>query len=95
MRKSRHIDISRRLEATKQLGLLEDYQIDWPSNSTIDQPSSAKSLRAPRITVRGRSVFPIQVTKNYVVTLLGHLVPTRGCRDTGPLSIHPFLICIS
>jgi hypothetical protein len=67
MRKSRHIDISSRLEATKQLGLVEDYRIDWPE----------KSLCAPHITVVGRQTFPAQVTKNYVAMLLGHLVPTR------------------
>lgn len=67
MRKARHIDISSRLEATKQLGLLEDYRIEWQRNS----------LRAPRVTVLGRPTFPAQVTKNYVAILLGHLVPTR------------------
>ena len=67
MRKSRHIDISSRLEATKQLGLVEDYRIGWPQ----------KSLSAPHITVIGQSTFPVQVTKNYVAILLAHLVPSR------------------
>lgn len=67
MRKARHIDISSRLEATKRLGLLEDYRIEWQQ----------KSLRAPRVTVLGRATFPAQVTKNYVAILLAHLVPTR------------------
>lgn len=67
MRKSRHIDISSRLEATKQLGLVEDYRIDWRE----------KSLRAPQVTVIGRRAMPAQVTKNYVAILLAHLVPTR------------------
>jgi hypothetical protein len=67
MRKARHIDISTRLEATKRLGLLEDYRIDWPK----------KSLCAPRIIVQGRSAYPAQVTKNYVASLLEQLVPAR------------------
>lgn len=67
MRKARHIDISLRLEATKQLGLLDDYRIEWPD----------KSFCPPRVTVFGRSSFPAQVTKNYVAILLAHLVPTR------------------
>jgi hypothetical protein len=67
MRKARHIDISCRLEATKQLGLVEDYRIDWQD----------KSLCPPHITVIGRPTFPMQVTKNYVAILLEHLVPTR------------------
>ena len=67
MRKSRHIDISSRLEATKQLGLVEDYRIDWPR----------KSLCGPHVTVIGQRTFPAQVTKNYVAILLAHLVPTR------------------
>lgn len=67
MRKARHIDISSRLEATKQLGLVEDYRIEW----------APKLLCAPRVTVRGRSTYPAQVTKNYVASLLGHLVPAR------------------
>lgn len=68
MRKARHIDISNRLEATKQLGLVEDYQIDWPE----------RSLRAPRIVVQARPSFPAQVTKNYIASLLEQLVPSRG-----------------
>ena len=67
MRKSRHIDILSRLEATKQLGLVEDYRIDWPE----------KSLCAPHITVIGQRTFPTQVTKNYVAILLAQLVPAR------------------
>lgn len=74
MRKSRHIAISWRLEATKQRGLVDDqrglvddYCIDWRENS----------LCPPRITVTGRPTFPAQVTKNYVAILLGHLVPAR------------------
>lgn len=66
MRKARHIDISTRLEATKRLGLLEDYRVDW------DKP-----LGAPRVTVRGRPAYPAQITKNYIADLLGELVPAR------------------
>ena len=79
MRKARHIDIFARLEATKRLGLVEDYRIDW-------QPSA---LSAPRVTVWGRSSSPVTVTRNYVATLLDSLVPTRAIvvrRDTTPLS---------
>jgi len=68
MRKARHIEISSRLEVTKQFGLVEDYRIDWPTGS---------SLRAPRITVRRREVYPAQITRNYVTTLLEPLVPSR------------------
>lgn len=68
MRKARHIDISSRLEATKQFGLVEDYRIDWPPGS---------HLRAPRVTVRSRSAYPEQLTRNYVTTLLEPLVPSR------------------
>ena len=68
MRKARHIDISSRLEATKQFGLVEDYRIDWPHGSP---------LRAPRVTVRSRSAYPLQMTRNYVTTLLEPLVPSR------------------
>ncbi len=67
MRKARHIDISSRLEITKQHGLLADYRIEWPG----------QSLRAPRITVIGRNEFPATVTRNYVAILLAHLVPSR------------------
>lgn len=67
MRKSRHIDISTRLEATKRLGLLEDYRVDWE-----------RPLSAPRVTVRGRSTCPAQITKNYIADLLAELVPARG-----------------
>jgi hypothetical protein len=67
MRKARHIDISSRLEATKQFGLVEDYRIEWRE----------KSLCPPRVTIRSRSTFPVQVTRNYVASLIGHLVPTR------------------
>jgi hypothetical protein len=67
MRKARHIDISVRLEATKRLGLVEDYRIDWPE----------KSLCSPHVTVIARSAHPQTVTKNYVSILIGHLVPTR------------------
>lgn len=75
MRKARHIDIATRLEATKRLGLLEDYRVDW------DKP-----LGAPRVVVRGRSVYPAQITKNYIVDLLAELVPTRGIVVTRPSS---------
>lgn len=67
MRKARHIDISARLEATKQLGLVEDYRIDWRE----------KSLCAPRVTICARPATPQQVTKNYVAILLEQLVPAR------------------
>jgi hypothetical protein len=67
MRKARHIDISTRLEVTKQLGLVEDYRIDWRE----------KSLCAPRVTVSARPATPQQVTKNYVAILLEQLVPAR------------------
>jgi len=67
MRKAQHIDISSRLEATKQFGLVEDYRIEWRE----------KSLCPPRVIIRGRSSFPTQVTRNYVTSLIGHLVPTR------------------
>ena len=67
MRKAKHLDISKRLEATKQLGLLEDYRIDWPK----------QAFCAPHVTVVARASYPAQVTKNYVSILLGHLVPTR------------------
>ncbi len=67
MRKSRHIDISSRLEATKRLGLVEDYRILWQD----------KSFRAPQVTVIARPAFPAQVTKNYVAILLAHLVHSR------------------
>ena len=66
MRKARHIDISTRLEATKRLGLLEDYRVDW------DRP-----LGAPRVTVRGRPACPAQITKNYIADLLAEWVPAR------------------
>jgi hypothetical protein len=68
MRKARHIDIATRLEATKRLGLVEDYQIDWPK----------KSLCAPRVIVQARPAYPTQVTKGYVASLLEQLVPARG-----------------
>lgn len=68
MRKALHIEISSRLEATKQFGLVEDYRIDWPAR---------KSLRAPRITVRGRASYPVQVTRNYVTSLLEQFVSAR------------------
>jgi uncharacterized membrane protein len=68
MRKARHIEISSRLEITKQYGLVEDYRIDWPQGS---------SLRAPRITVRRRPAYPVQLTRNYVTILLEPLVPSR------------------
>lgn len=68
MRKARHIEISSRLEVTKQFGLVEDYRIDWPQGSP---------LRAPRITVRRHAAYPVQVTRNYVTTLLEPLVPSR------------------
>jgi hypothetical protein len=67
MGKARHIDISTRLEATKRLGLVQDYQIDWPE----------RSFCAPRVTVQGRPSSPAQVTKNYLTSLLGELVPAR------------------
>ena len=67
MRKSRHLDISSRLEATKRLGLVEDYRILWRE----------KSFGAPQVTVVARQAFPAQVTKNYVAILLDHLVPSR------------------
>jgi hypothetical protein len=79
MRKARHIDISTRLEATKRLGLVEDYRIDWHYNA----------LAAPRVTVRGRPSSPVTVTRSYVATLLGSLVPAREIvvtRDNTPLS---------
>ena len=75
MRKARHIDISTRLEATKQLGLVEDYRIDWHQNA----------LSAPRVIVRGRPSSPVTVTRSYVATLLDSLVPAREIvvtRDT-------------
>lgn len=68
IRKARHIDISSRLEATKQFGLVEDYRIDWPQGA---------QLRTPRVTIRSRSVYPVQMTRNYVTTLLEPLVPSR------------------
>lgn len=68
MRKARHIEISSRLEVTKQFGLVEDYRIDWPHGT---------SLRAPRVTVRRHEAYPVQVTRNYVTTLLEQLVPSR------------------
>jgi hypothetical protein len=64
---ARYIDISARLEATKRLGLVEDYQIDWPE----------KTVCASRVTVQGRPSWPAQVTKNYLASLLGELVPAR------------------
>lgn len=67
MRKARHIDISTRLEATKKLGLVEDYRIDWRDHS----------FAAPRVTVHARPATPAQVTKNYVAILLEQLVPAR------------------
>jgi hypothetical protein len=68
MRKARHIEITSRLEVTKQFGLVEDYRIDWQQRSP---------LRAPRITVRRRPAYPVQVTRNYVTTLLEPFVPSR------------------
>jgi hypothetical protein len=38
---------------------VEDYRIDWPQGP-----------RAPRITVRRREAYPVQVTRNYVATCL-------------------------
>lgn len=67
MRKARHIDISSRLETTKQFGLVEDYRIEWRE----------KSLCPPRVIIRGRQSLPEQITRNYVTSLIGHLVPTR------------------
>jgi hypothetical protein len=66
MRKARHLAISSRLEATRRLGLLEDYRVDW------DKP-----FGTPRVTVRGRASYPAQTTKNYIADLLAELVPTR------------------
>lgn len=68
MRKARHLEISSRLEVTKQFGLVEDYRIDWPQGT---------SLRAPRVTIRRREAYPVQVTRNYVTTLLEPFVPSR------------------
>ncbi|MGD9836324.1 MAG: hypothetical protein AB7F72_01600 [Afipia sp.] len=68
MRKARHLEISSRLEVTKQFGLVEDYRIDWPQGT---------SLRAPRVIVRRREAYPVQVTRNYVTTLLEPFVPSR------------------
>ncbi len=68
MRKARHIEISSRLEATKQFGLVEDYRIDWPQ---------ASKLRAPCVTIRRREAYPVQLTRNYVTTLLEPFVPSR------------------
>lgn len=68
MRKARHIEISSRLEATKQFGLVEDYRIDWPQGT---------GLRGPRVTVRRREAYPVQVTRNYVTSLLEPFVPSR------------------
>lgn len=73
MRKARHIDISTRLEATKRLGLLEDYRVDWH-----------KPLGAPRVTVHGRAAYPAQITKNYIADLLAELVPAREIVVTRP-----------
>jgi len=68
MRKAKHLEISSRLEITKQFGLVEDYRIDWPKGMP---------LRAPRVTVRRRSSYPVQVTRNYVTALLEPFVPSR------------------
>ena len=68
MRKARHLEISSRLEVTKQFGLVADYRIDWPQGT---------SLRAPRVTIRRREAYPVQVTRNYVTTLLEPFVPSR------------------
>jgi len=67
MRKARHLAISTRLEATRRLGLVESYRIDWPQ----------KSLCAPRVTVQARPAYPTQVTKSYIADLLEQFVPVR------------------
>jgi hypothetical protein len=68
MRKSRHLAISSRLEATKQHGLLADYAIEWP----------VSNFSPPRVRVRGHDQFPPQLTLNYVSALLASLVPSRA-----------------
>ena len=70
MRKARHLAISSRLEATKRHGLVEDYAIDWQGGH----------FSPPRIRVRARPQVPAQLTLNYLVALLGALVPTRAIK---------------
>jgi hypothetical protein len=67
MRKARHLEISTRLEITKRHGLLDDYSVAW----------QAKSFRPPRITVKGRTSIPRQVTKHYIATLLAPYVASQ------------------
>lgn len=68
MRKARHLAISSRLETTKQHGLLQDYAIEWTSGR----------FSPPRIKVRGLASHPAQMTRNYIASLLGSLVPSRS-----------------
>jgi hypothetical protein len=68
MRKAQHMDISSRVEATGQFGLVEDDRIDWPPGSR---------LRPPRVMLRSRSAYPVQMMSNYVTTLLESPVPLR------------------
>ncbi len=68
MRKARHIDINNRLEVTRQLGLVQSFQIDWDRNH----------FSPPKIKVGGRPDYPAQVTKNYVAALLDTLVPAHA-----------------
>jgi hypothetical protein len=72
MRKARHLDISRRLETTKQHGLVDDYRIEWPG----------AGLRAPHVTVKGRTHVPGTVTKNYVAALLAPYLASRHIHVT-------------
>lgn len=67
VRKTRHFNITNRLETTKRFGLLEDYRVSW-------QPHS---LRPPHITVKGRTSVPPEVTKGYVSALLGPFVASH------------------
>jgi hypothetical protein len=68
MRKARHIDINNRLEVTRQMGLVQSFQIEWQS----------KRFCPPQVTVSGRPDYPAQVTKNYVAALLDTLVPAHA-----------------
>jgi hypothetical protein len=68
MRKAQHIAIVSRLEATKQHGLLRDYDIRW----------DAGRFAKPRIIISAIDHRPEQMTRNYITQLLATLVPSRA-----------------
>lgn len=65
--RTRHLDISARLEVTRRHGLVEDYRVEF----------ERRSFGPPRITVKGRPATPPEVTRNYVTALLAPYVSSQ------------------